>query len=82
MLFLMFIQGPKTTEWVHSISNWLELSVQAMHEYEPLLWDNNELVFNHKFGDVLSQERAIAKLKSSIKMEGGVLRSDCLYNTI
>ena len=56
MLFLTFIQGPKTTEWVHSISNWLELSVQATHEYDPLLWDNTKLVFNCKFGNVLSQE--------------------------
>ena len=55
MLFLTSIQGPKTTEWVHSISNWLELSVQATHEYNPLLWDNTELAFNQKFGDVLSQ---------------------------
>lgn len=73
MLFLTFIQGPKTTEWVHSISNWLELSVQATQEYDPLLWDNIKLTFNRKFGDILSQERAIAELKSSIKMEGGDL---------
>lgn len=73
MLFLTFIQGPKTTEWVHSISNWLELSVQATHEYDPLLWDNTELAFNCKFGDVLSQEKVIAELNSGIKMEGGDL---------
>lgn len=73
MLFLTFIQGPKTTKCVHSISNWLELLVQATHEYDLLLWDNTELAFNCKFGDVLSQERAIAELNSSIKMEGGDL---------
>ena len=73
MLFLTFIQGPKTTEWVHSISNWLELSVVATHEFDPLLWENTELAFNRKFGDVLSQERAIVELKNNIKMEGGDL---------
>ena len=55
------------------ISNWLELLVQATHEHDPLLWDNTKLAFNHKFSDVLSQEHAIAELKSGIKMEGGDL---------
>ena len=37
MLFLTFIQGPKTIEWVHSIGNWLELSVHVMTtcDYDP-----------------------------------------------
>ena len=34
MLFLTYIQGPATTEWVHSISNWLEQAVQVSHEYD------------------------------------------------
>ena len=34
MLFLTYIQGPATTEWVHSISNWLEQAVQVSHEFE------------------------------------------------
>ena len=39
----------------------------------PLLWDNMELAFNHKFSNTLSQECAIAELNSRIKMEGGDL---------
>ena len=65
--------NPAQTEWVHSMSNWLELSVQATHKHDVLLWDNTELAFNHKFGNTLSQEHAIAEFNSGIKMEGGDL---------
>ena len=34
MLFLTYIQGPATTEWVHSISDWLEQAVQATHDHD------------------------------------------------
>ena len=34
MLFLTYIQGPATTEWVHSISDWLEQAVQVSHEFD------------------------------------------------
>ena len=34
MLFLTYIQGPATTEWVHSISDWLEQAVQVSNEYD------------------------------------------------
>ena len=34
MLFLTYIQGLATTEWVHSISDWLEQAVQATHEHD------------------------------------------------
>ena len=73
MLFLTYIQGPATTEWVHSISDWLEQAVQVSHEYDRRLWDYTEEVFQRKFGDTLSEERAIAELRSRIKMEGGNL---------
>ena len=73
MLFLTYIQGPATTEWVHSISDWLEQAVQVSNEYDQRLWDYTEEAFQRKFGDTLSEERAIAELKSGIKMEGGDL---------
>ena len=75
MLFLtyIYIQGPATTEWVHSISDWLEQAVQVSNEYDRRLWDYTEDAFQRKFGDTLSAERAIAELHSGIKMEGGDL---------
>ena len=73
MLFLTYIQGPATTEWVHSISDWLEQAVQVSNEYDRRLWDYTEEAFQRKFGDTLSEERAIAELSSGIKMEGGDL---------
>ena len=73
MLFLTYIQGPATTEWVHSISNWLEQAVQVSHKYDQRLWDYTKEAFQRKFGDTLSEERAIAELRSGIKMEGGDL---------
>ena len=73
MLFLTYIQGPATTEWVHSISDWLEQGVQVSHEHDRRLWDYAEEAFQRKFGDTLSEERAIAELRSGIKMEGGDL---------
>ena len=73
MLFLTYIQGPATTEWVHSISDWLEQAVQVSHEYDQRLWDYTEEAFQRKFGDTLSEERAIAELEDGIKMEKGDL---------
>ena len=73
MLFLTYIQGPATTEWVHSISDWLEQAVQVSHEFDQRLWDYTEEAFQRKFGDMLSQERAIAELEDGIKMEKGDL---------
>ena len=73
MLFLTYIQGPATTEWVHSISDWLEQAVAATTEHDRRLWDYTEEAFQRKFGDTLSEERAIAELRSGIKMEGGDL---------
>ena len=73
MLFLTYIQGPATTEWVHSISDWLEQAVQVSHEFDQRLWDYTEEAFQRKFGDKLSQERAIAELEDGIKMEKGDL---------
>ena len=73
MLFLTYIQGPATTEWVHSISDWLEQAVQVSHKYDRRMWDYTEEAFQRKFGDTLSEERAIAELRGGIKMEGGDL---------
>ena len=73
MLFLTYIQGPATTEWVHSISDWLEQAVQISHEFDQRLWDYTKEVFQRNFGDMLSEERAIAELEDGIKMEKGDL---------
>ena len=73
MLFLTYIQGPATTEWVHSISDWLEQAVQVSHEFDRRLWEYTEEAFQRKFGDTLSEERAIAELEDGIKMEKGDL---------
>ena len=75
MLFLTYIQGPATTEWVHSISDWLEQAVQVSHKYDRRLWDYTKEVFQRKFGDTLSEERAITELEDGIKMEKGDLDS-------
>ena len=75
MLFLTYIQGPATTEWVHSISDWLEQAVQVSHEFNQRLWDYTEEGFQRKFGDTVSEERAIAELEDGIKMEKGDLDS-------
>ena len=42
---------------------------------QPITMRQHQLVFNCKFGDVLSQECTITELKSGIKMEGGDLDS-------
>lgn len=73
MLFLTYIQGQNTTEWVHTISDWLEQVVNMAGEYNPQIWDNTELAFNRKFGDAFSQEQAITELDQGIKMENGNL---------
>ena len=75
MLFLTYIQGPATTKWVHSISDWLEQAVQVSHEFDQRLWEYTEEAFQRKFGDTLSEEQAIAKLDDGIKMEKGDLDS-------
>ena len=56
MLFLTYIQGPATTKWVHSISDWLEQAVTATIEHDRCLWDYTEEAFQRKFGDTLSEE--------------------------
>ena len=73
MLFLTYIQGLATTEWVHSISDWLEQAIQISHGYDQWLWDYTEEAFQRKFGDTLSEERAITELEDGIKMEKGDL---------
>ena len=73
MLFLTYIQGPATTEWVHTISDWLEQAVATTTKHDRCLWDYTEEVFQRKFGDTLSEERAVAELRRGIKMENGDL---------
>lgn len=77
-LFLTYIQGGNTTEWVNQLGDWLKLQVQHTNPqctniYDEWLWDSVELAFNCQYADRLTQERAMAKLKSGIKMEGSEL---------
>ena len=73
MLFLTYIQGPATTKWVRSISDWLEQAVTATIEHDRCLWDYTEEAFQRKFGNTLSEEWAITEFCNRIKMENGDL---------
>ena len=75
MLFLMYIQGGNTTEWVDQLGEWLDFQINARNPRRTTinnewLWDSVELVFNHQYADKLTQERAMAELKAGIKMKG------------
>ena len=77
-LFLTYIQGGNTTEWVNQLGDCLDLQVkptnpQRTNIYDNWLWDSIVLAFNCQYADKLTQERAMAELKSRIKIEGGEL---------
>ena len=74
-LFLTYIQGGNTTEWVDRLGNWLEFQINPCNHHHTTvnnewLWESVELVFNCQFADKLTQERAMAELKAGIKMKG------------
>ena len=75
MLFLTYIQGGDTTEWVNAMSEWLyqQVTANGIDRHNQGLWHSTERSFNRKFADVLTQERALATLKAGIKMEKGDL---------
>ena len=74
-LFLMYMQGGNTTEWVDWLRDWLEYQVDLHNPRRTTvnnewLWDSVELAFNCQYTDKLTQECAMAKLKAGIKMKG------------
>ena len=74
-LFLMYIQGGNTTEWVDQLGEWLDYQINPHNPRHTTvnnewLWNSIELAFNRQYADKLTQERALAELKSGIKMKG------------
>ena len=74
-LFLTYIQGGNTTEWVDHLGEWLDYQIDPFNPRRTTvnnewLWNSVELAFNRQFADKLTQERAMAKLKAGIKMKG------------
>ena len=74
-LFLTYIQGGNTTEWVDWLGEWLDFQIDSCNPRHTMvnnewLWDSVQLVFNCQYADKLTQERAMAKLKAGIKMKG------------
>ena len=74
-LFLTYIQGGNTTEWVDWLGEWLDFQINPRNPHRTTinnewLWDSVELAFNRQYPDKLMQERAMAKLKAGIKMKG------------
>ena len=74
-LFLTYIQGGNTTEWVDQLGEWLDYQIDPLNPHRTIvdnewLWNSVELAFNRQFADKLTQERAMAELKSGIKMKG------------
>ena len=75
MLFLTYIQGGNTTEWVDRLGNWLEFQIDPHNPrhttiHNEWLWNSVELAFNCQYADKLTQDCALAELKASIKMKG------------
>ena len=74
-LFLTYIQGGNTTEWVDRLGEWLDYQIDPLNPRcttvnNEWLWNSVELAFNRQYADKLTQERALAELKSGIKMKG------------
>ena len=75
MLFLTYIQGGNTTEWVDRLGEWLDFQIDPCNPHHTTvnnewLWESVELAFNCQYADKLTQERAMAELKAGIKMKG------------
>ena len=74
-LFLTYIQGGNTTEWVDRLGEWLDFQIDPHNPCHTTvdnewLWNSVKLAFNCQYADKLTQERAMAKLKAGIKMKG------------
>ena len=78
VLFLTYIQGGNTTEWVDQLREWLDFQIDPRNPHHTTvnnewLWNSVELAFNHQYTDKLTQEQVMAELKSGIKMNGEAL---------
>ena len=74
-LFLTYIQGGNTTEWVDRLGDWLEYQIDPTNPHHTTvnnewLWNSVELAFNRQYTDKLTQECTMAELKARIKMKG------------
>ena len=74
-LFLTYIQGGNTTEWVDRLGEWLDYQIDPRNPRcttidNKWLWESVKLAFKRQYTDKLTQERAMAELKSGIKMKG------------
>ena len=74
-LFLTYIQGGNTTEWVDRLGEWLDYQIDPRNPHcttvdNEWLWNSVKLAFNRQYADKLTQERAMAELKTGIKMKG------------
>ena len=74
-LFLTYIQGGNTTEWVDRLGEWLDYQIDPRNPHRTTvdnkwLWNSVKLAFNHQYADKLTQECAMAELKAGIKMKG------------
>ena len=74
-LFLTYIQGGNTTEWVDRLGDWLEFQINPHNPRcttvnNEWLWDSVKLAFNCQYADKLTQEHAMAELMAGIKMKG------------
>ena len=60
-LFLTYIQGGNTTEWVDRLGEWLDFQIDPCNPRQTMvhnewLWDSVELAFNRQYVDKLTQE--------------------------
>ena len=74
-LFLTYIQGGNTTEWVDRLGEWLDFQIDPRNPRHTAvnnewLWNSVKLAFNRQYADKLTQERALVELKAGIKMKG------------
>ena len=74
-LFLTYIQGGNTTEWVDHLREWLDFQINPRNPCcttvnNEWLWNSVELAFNCQYADKVTQEWVMAKLKAGIKMKG------------
>ena len=70
MLFLAYIQGAGVSEWVSTMSEWLQMQVTqlSIQTTDRWLWDSTLQSFTRQFADTLQQEKARMTLQQGIKM--------------
>ena len=76
-LFLTCIQEEAVSEWVTSMSKWLQMQGldQGACTNNKWLWDSCPVLFKHQFADTLQKEKARMTLWKGIKIQGQDLDS-------